>query len=387
MTKHLLAASLLLSSFVGLTACDNQGRTVRNQPNAAPSIRFMNDSVAMAAICTGKRVAVSFLGMGPNAGDTASVDTTWTWQAITAQMKKRYPKATISEADKPTNVDYSILNTIKNDSLYVVAYLGTIPTQEKSGDIGSGLGIISFAKKNGTWAVLSNNFNVLGAVGTGNLEYSGDWIGNGGIDGRRVLTAVVVPEHDDDRTLLFDQFGKVDEDAPLSVAFSQREKDSQRNQQAITRPVPQSTPASTNDEVQQTPDGKKIVIRWAEGKTGMPSSQPCIALEYRNMTACGTEIMTVPQGKVWIPLYGLSCRTEDCDGGWTIKIESDEENSSTGCYFGTLYELPTNFQKNTQRALHEFKRFYGGTKVRFWGFTKFNQITILERQRNSTEAE
>ena len=382
MIKHLLTASLLLSSFFGLTACDDQGRTARNQPNAVPSIRFMNDSVAMAAFCTGKRVAVSFLGAGPNAGDTASVDTTWTWKATTAQIKKRYSKATLGGADNLTNVDYSILNTLKTDSLYIVAYLGSVSTQETSGDIGSGLGIISFAKRNGTWAVLNNNFNVLAAVVPGNLEYRGDWIGNGGVDGGRILTAVVVPEHDDDRTLLFDQFGKVDEGAPLNVAMDERRKDEQKNNVNAASPSPQAAVMqgqTSSEESHQTSAGREFVIHWSK-RLPRYTTQPCDARFYRNLTLFYSETMTVPQGKVWVPLYGMSCPTDNCYQYSDVKIESDEEPSGTGCYFGTLYKLPdNNKQKSTDRALHEFKHYYGGTKVKFWGFVAHNQITILEQ--------
>ena len=382
-------AIILLFSFVCLSACESNSKKQGKVKSSKLISVKMSDSLAMAAICSGKRIAVSYLEMGPNAGDTASVDTVWTWMANTSQIKKRYPNAKLNDSDNSENVDYSILNTIASDSIYVLSYLGEIKDKETSRNLGSSLGIISFAKRNGTWVMLNNNFNVLAAVGNGNIEYSQGWIGKGGVNGSRVLTAVVVPENDDDRTLLFDQFGKVDEDASLKVAMDERSSEEQRRDANAANAASNSQQAAavkgqtTSEESHQTSAGRQFVVHWSK-RLPRYTTQSCDTRFYQNQTLYFSETMTVPQGKVWIPLYGMSCPSENSSYYSPVQIESDEQSSQNGCYFGTLYKLPdNNNQKNTDRALHEFKRFYGGTKVKFWGFVAYNEITMLEQSGNS----
>lgn len=201
---------------------DKQARSAKvNTPQPAPIVQ-MNDSVALSFICSGKRAVVRLIGMGPNRMDTASVDTTWTWKVTSlSELKKRYPRAKYSALQPDGfNVDYTVRQTTKQDSLYVVAYEGIVPADENSGDLGNTVGIISFVKRKNGWVLLSNRFDVISQVGQGKLRYQyGGWIGTGGVHQDKLLTAVLVPENDDDRILLFDQYGNVNEDASLAIAM------------------------------------------------------------------------------------------------------------------------------------------------------------------------
>lgn len=136
-----------------------------------------------------------------------------------------------------------------------------------------------------------------------------------------------------------------------------------------------STPTSAKTESESV-DERLFTLRWSN-ETHLSTSMQCMTQGTKNLTSYGSTIFEVPNGQVWVPIEGESKESADASSYTLVKIDADDGNANSACYLGELREIPNNPNKNVERAKDEFHKYYGGTKVRFWGFRPYNEITIL----------
>ena len=133
---------------------------------------------------------------------------------------------------------------------------------------------------------------------------------------------------------------------------------------------------ATLDKQNASSNERMFTLHWSrEGK--MAYTQPCQTQMYRNFTAYGSYILEVPRGQIWIPVAGESRPSAASQLYTWVQIEADDDNPYSGCYFGTIRKVPKNLRKNVALAKDEFHKYYGGTKLRFWGQSPYNEITML----------
>ena len=121
---------------------------------------------------------------------------------------------------------------------------------------------------------------------------------------------------------------------------------------------------------------RMFTLRWSND-TNLGGGMVCATQSYQSATIFGSKILTVPTGQVWLPVMGKSKPSFDSSLSANIQIESDDERPDKACYFGLLRKLPSNVGKNIARAKDEFHKYYVGTRIRFWGIGKVNEVNIL----------
>ena len=134
--------------------------------------------------------------------------------------------------------------------------------------------------------------------------------------------------------------------------------------------------ASAVEAKSENANERFFTLHWSE-ETHIGGDMMCDNQAYKNLTFYGSSIMEVPRGQVWVPVAGKSKPSAKSILYTWVQIESNDENTNNPCYFGTLRKLPENLSKNVALAKDEFHKYYGGAKLRFWGQTPYNEITML----------
>lgn len=123
-----------------------------------------------------------------------------------------------------------------------------------------------------------------------------------------------------------------------------------------------------------------FTVTWdqPEGNRIYAQASYCHHPVLNNNAFYGSEILTVPPGKMWIPVFGRSKLSATAPIYRSIRIEADGDGNPPPCFFGSFYILPNNPDEDVAEARQLHKRLRAGTRVRFWGDNKENYVKVLE---------
>ena len=276
----------------------------------------MNDSIAMGAVFPKTLMDTTYLGAGPNAGEIAEITPRWGWKAANLDtLQARYPEAKMEDAgSSPITVYYELGgNEYKSEKTYKVGYYAKLP---------------------------------------GALEEQGD-----------------LGHAEGEATFEFDKKGWHLTNNVYNVKVAE--------QREAIKKAKKEAGASAANKGTESANERLVTINWLK-ETSIGGSQLCASQAYKRLTFSGSNIMEIPSGQTWLPVNGNSWPFANSALSANIKIEADDDQSNRlPCYFGALRELPENRKKNIALAKDEFHKYYGGTKIRFWGQGKINQVTLL----------